>query len=259
MKAILYKKPKGVTIVQGFPGMGLVSNITTKFLIDHMDFEQIGHIESGRIPPLTAIHKGRILHPITVFYNDKKKLVLVQSIAEVVNMEWALAETLTKLAKDLQAKEIIMIEGMPSQQKGTKVYTYSTKKPKNKKFAELNEGVIMGLTAALLLKSDPKIPITCFFAEAHQNLPDSHAAAQVVNALNAHLGLTVNYKPLLKAAQAFEEKVKAYTAKMQALQQLQGNNEEEMPLEPMKIAQAPKKAKNKREKLEEDEEMDYIG
>ena len=69
MKAVLHKKLKNVTIIQGFPGMGLVSTLSTKFILDHLDFEQVGHIESRHIPPLTAIHKGKIIHPISVFHN----------------------------------------------------------------------------------------------------------------------------------------------------------------------------------------------
>ena len=66
MKFVLTKKPKNPTIVLGFPSMGLVSTIATKFLIDHLDVEEIGHIESEHIVPLTAIHKGKVVNPITI-------------------------------------------------------------------------------------------------------------------------------------------------------------------------------------------------
>ena len=36
MKLILTKKPKKVTIVEGFPGFGLVATIACEFLLDHL-------------------------------------------------------------------------------------------------------------------------------------------------------------------------------------------------------------------------------
>ena len=37
MELILSKKPKGVTIVEGFPGFGLIGTIATEFLIEHLE------------------------------------------------------------------------------------------------------------------------------------------------------------------------------------------------------------------------------
>ena len=47
---------------------------------------------------------------------------------------------------------------------------------------KLNEGIIMGVTGAVLLRVE-KTPISCLFAETHSNLPDSKAAAKIVEAL----------------------------------------------------------------------------
>ena len=40
----LTKKLKGVTVIEGFPGIGLVGTITTGFLIDHLQCEKISVI-----------------------------------------------------------------------------------------------------------------------------------------------------------------------------------------------------------------------
>ena len=74
------------------------------------------------------------------------------------------------------------------------------------KIEALEEGIIVGVTSSLLLKS--KDPITCIFAETHSNLPDSKAAATVIKVLDKILGLKVDPKPLLDQAEKFEEKLK---------------------------------------------------
>ncbi|MBR9703757.1 hypothetical protein GOV10_06965, partial [Candidatus Woesearchaeota archaeon] len=60
LKLELWKKPKGVTIIEGFPGFGLVGPITTEFLIDHLKTEQIGRFIYDDLPATIAIHDGKV-------------------------------------------------------------------------------------------------------------------------------------------------------------------------------------------------------
>lgn len=210
MKYVLTKKPKNPIIIQGFPSIGLVSTIATKFLIDHLNIEEIGHIESEHIMPLTAIHKSKVVNPITLYYNKKFNLIIVQSLTEVVGYEWELAVTMLEIAKEVDAKEIIVIESMPPHEGNLNVFYYSTKNKLDLK--PISEGIVMGTTAALLLKAK-SLPVTCIFSEVHSKLPDSEAAAKVVEALNVYLKLKVDYKPLLEAAKKFETNLKQFLEK----------------------------------------------
>ena len=69
------------------------------------------------------------------------------------------------------------------------------------------------MTAALLLKNSQLIT-TGFFVETHSKLPDSKAAAKIIEMLDGYLDLGVNYKPLEKAATEFEEQLQGYVEKM---------------------------------------------
>ena len=210
MKYILTKKPKNPVIIQGFPSLGLVSTITTKFLVDHLDIEEIGYIESEHLVPLTAIHKSKVVNPITIYYNKKNNMVIIQSLTEMAGFEWDVAQTILDIAKELTAKEIIVVEGMPTQKEEINLYYYSNKR--KLKLKQLDEGIVMGPTAALLLKAK-EIPVTCIFAEAHSQFPDSEAAAKVIEALNVYIGIKVDTKPLLEAAKKFEVNLKQYLEK----------------------------------------------
>lgn len=215
MKYILTKKPKNPIIIQGFPSLGLVSTITTKFLVDHLEIEEIGYLESEHLVPLTAIHKSKVVNPITIYYNKKNNMIIIQSLTEMAGFEWDLAETILDIAKELTAKEIIVVEGMPTQKEEINLYYYSNKK--KLKLKQLDEGIIMGPTAALLLKAKT-FPVTCIFAEAHTQFPDSEAAAKVIEALNIYLGIKVDTKPLLEAAKNFEANLKQYIQKTKEAQ-----------------------------------------
>ena len=163
---------------------------------------------------MTAIHKTKLSDPITIYFNKKYNLVLIQAITEIRGLEWELADVILKLARELKAKEVITIEGMPGHEEKLNIYSYTTKNKSKIKAMPLSEGIIMGVTAAMLLKSK-EVPITCFFAETHSQLPDSEAAARIVEVLDEHLNLNIDFKPLLDAAKKFELNLKKYMEKVQ--------------------------------------------
>lgn len=208
----LNKKPKGVTIIEGFPGYGLVATITTGFLLDHLKCEKIGSYHFKQAMPTLAIHQCKLVDPIGIYYNKQYNLVIVHAVTSVVGVEWQAAELIADLYKQLQAKEVISIEGVGSQTPGEPKAFWFTRNPALVKKIEktgytcIGEGIIVGVTSALLLKET--LPHICIFAETHMKLPDSKAAAKVIEALDKYLGLKVDYKPLLKQAEDFEKQLK---------------------------------------------------
>ena len=61
MKLILKKKPKNVTIIEAFPGFGLIGTIATEFLIEHLKTEKIGIVEMEEVPAMIAIHQNKVI------------------------------------------------------------------------------------------------------------------------------------------------------------------------------------------------------
>ncbi len=226
MKLILTKKPKNVTIVEGFPGFGLIGTIATEFLMDHLETEKIGIVHMDEIPAMIAIHQNKVVEPISIHYNKKNNIVLIHAINVGQNLGWKLAEVINELAVALSAKEIISLEGVgsPNAEAG-RVFYYTTKNGSvSKKLSgaanPLMEGIIVGVTGALLA-SNLKVPLIALFAEARMGMPDSKAAAHIIEALDAYTGLKVDPSPLLKQAQIFEKKLKNIVQKGQKAQQVQ--------------------------------------
>ncbi|MFH2028888.1 MAG: PAC2 family protein [Nanoarchaeota archaeon] len=225
METILNKKPKKVTIIEGFPGFGLVSTIACEFLIDHLKTEQIGKIAFEELAPMVAIHESKVVDPLGIFYSKEYNLVIVHAVTASQGKEWKLAEVILDLAKTLEAKEIISLEGVGGGKivGEPKTFYYASDKKSESKFKEigmepLKEGIIMGVTGAILTKQG--IPLNCIFSEAHSNLPDSKAAAKIIEMLDKYLGLKVDYKPLLKQAEKFETKLQGLLEKSQQAQEM---------------------------------------
>lgn len=225
MEIKLWKKPKNPIIIEGFPGFGLVGTIATEFLLDHLKFELIGKIMFYELPAMVAVHQNKVVEPLGLFYNKEYNIVLLHAVTASAGFEWKIADTLITVAKQLDAKEIICLEGVGS---GTETlsgnafyYTNNSKKsPKLESFGlkPLNEGIIMGVTGALLLKSDTDV--TAIFADTHTDMPDSMAASKIIEALDKYLGLKVNPKPLMEQAKKFEDKLRGLLSQSQKAQEI---------------------------------------
>jgi len=212
---VLTKKPKGATVIEGFPGFGLVGTIATGFLIDHLKCEQIGKAFFEDPPATIAIHDCKLVDPVGVFYNKQHNIVIIHAITSTAGIEWRAADLVLDICSQVGAKELITIEGVgsPAMAGEPRAFHYCTDKTNEKKMVaakieHLGEGIVVGVTSALLLKAPKALPISAVFSETHTNLPDSKAAAKVVQVLDKYLALKVDYKPLLKQAQEFEEKLK---------------------------------------------------
>lgn len=215
------KKILNPTIVVAFPGFGLVGVIATEFLTTHMAVSKIGRYWFEQLPASIAIHEGRMIDPVGVFYNEKSNVILVHSISAATGIEWEAANIVKEIADLTKAKEIICLDGVGIAQdveSTGKIFIYSSEEKAKKKFENLKleplkESIVLGMAPALLLKSD--IPVIALFAETQSNLPDSKAAAKLIKVLDDYLGLKVDSTPLLETAVKFEEKLKKMVAQNQ--------------------------------------------
>jgi uncharacterized protein len=231
MQILLTQKPKNPVIIEGFPGFGLVGTIATEFLIKHLEAKQIGKIWSDELMPVAAVHDSKIVEPLGVFYDKKHNIIIIHALSAVKGLEWKISNALLQLAKDVKAKEVISIEAIGSEEQGMKTFYYSSSDAKKKMFESLGlqplkEGMVMGVTGALLIKAP--MEISCVFVESHVGLGDSKAAAKIIEILDDYLGLDVDYKPLIKAADKFEEALKGILEKGKKISDHQTKREDNL-------------------------------
>ncbi|MFC1648526.1 proteasome assembly chaperone family protein [Nanoarchaeota archaeon] len=202
----LNKEPKGVTIIEGFPGFGLVSTIAIEFLLEHLKAENIGEFLYDELSPMLAIHKGKLVKPMGIFYVKKYNLVILHTTLDVKGYEWEVSECIKKLAAKLKAKEIISLEGVQAVGDKPEAYTFNNHELQKAGAKPLQESVIVGVSAALMLDNKKVSPL---FAGAKSHLPDAEAAAKLIEVLDKYLGLEVDFEPLVQQAHEFEDKLKS--------------------------------------------------
>ncbi|MFP4524687.1 MAG: proteasome assembly chaperone family protein [Candidatus Woesearchaeota archaeon] len=205
MNIQLKKKPQNPTIIQGFPGFGLIGTIATEFLIDHLDAELIGEFIYDDLPATVAIHQGKLVKPMEVYYAKKENLVILHAIMAPKGKEWEVTDQVIDLTKKLKAKKVVCLEGVMSPE-SENIYSWGDPKLEKQGVKPIKESIVLGVTAALMARHPKKT--ACLFAESHSQLPDSKAAARLIKVLDKYLGLKVDPKPLYTQAQAFEDKLK---------------------------------------------------
>lgn len=228
MEIVLKEKPKNPTIIEGFPGLGFVGAIATEYMIDHLPTRLIGYFKSDKFPPMAAIHDSKLRQLLEIFYCKNKNILFVHSLSPLPGIEWELADAVLDLANQLKSKQIISLEGVssPFTQPNSRVFFHtndvSAARELTKAGAErLKEGIIVGVTGALMLESEKSVKKSVFlFAETHTSLPDSRAAAELIKVLDNYLNLTIDYKPLLKKAQEVESKIKELIQKAAQTKQI---------------------------------------
>ena len=230
MQLNLTKKPKNATLIIGFPGIGLVGNITTNYLVENLKTEKIGSILFDEVDPIIAIHKEKLLDQATLYYNEKKNIVILNFVMKIKNnLSWILSNAIIDIAKKIDAKEVIGIEGVNSVSTQKRLMFYTNKesiKNKLKGLAEpMKEGIIFGPIGALMFKI--KKPLLCLFGETHVNLPDTEAAEKVINFLNKYKKLNIDEKTIKKQAKEFHEKISKLIQQTKEVEEEQNKKEKE--------------------------------
>ncbi len=214
MELILHEKPKRPVIIEGFPGIGFVGTIAVEYMINHLKTRSIGHIFDDNLPPIAMLHGNETRRLLEIFHAPKENIVFVHAIAGVKGIEWKVSDAILELAKTLNAKEIISLEGVvsPLEDGLSQIFVKSNYPKAEKEFRKmgiekLESGAVTGVTGALMLKSE-HVNSTFLFAETSVGMPDSRSAAELIKYLDVYLGLKIDPAPLRKQAEEFENKLK---------------------------------------------------
>lgn len=228
---------KGYTIIEGFPGMGLVGTIAAKYVVEKLGFEQLGYIDSDIFIPLIRIHKGIPLHPSRIYINESLKIVVLVSEQIIprnlihrfgeATIEWIRAKGITM---------IVSLAGINTGDPKDKSTYGIASNAKSRKMLEdagitvINEGITTGVTAMMLLElRDDNIQAVSVMGPVSLGA-DYKAAASLIEKLAQLLKLDIDIKPLLKEAQDTEKELLKNFEKMRESNEAVQKLEDQSPL-----------------------------
>ncbi|BAI61539.1 conserved hypothetical protein [Methanocella paludicola SANAE] len=202
---------KNPTIICGFPGMGLVGNIVSQFLMDQFKMIPCGYVESRLFPPVAIVYGGLVKNPVRLYENPEREIVIVFSdipIDPVISGE--VGKSIVNWAKDVNPKDIIAIAGLATTGEEHRVFAAgatSEDLERIKDNAQVFEvGTISGVPGVIMNEcKNHNIPAVCMLGETRSANPDPRAAAELVKALAKIYSWDINVDILLKEADQIEQ------------------------------------------------------
>jgi len=217
---------EGGTIIEGSPGVGLVSSIAATYLIDYLKLDQICAFDSEAFPPTSMIYASKPKFPARIYASNKYKIgVFLTEFTPLPTMARSIAMKLMEWCKEQKIRRIVSMEGLPSdiacipgepmEKMKTKVFGIGStdkarKELKDVKIESLETGMIYGVSAVLLNEGRWKnYDVITILAEACINLPDSLAAAKIIEAVDRLIPeIKIETKPLYEESKKLENYLK---------------------------------------------------
>ncbi len=212
---------KGYTLLEGFPGAGLVGSMACSYIIEKFGMDYIGYIESDFFPPISTIHNGVPMFPARIYKDDGAKMIII--IAEFTipsNVIYPLSSEILAFVRKYGISRIVSISGMPSVKPTPALYISSPdpaiiKKASSVGIKPIAEGVIAGISAILITNAvQYRIPMVNLLVEVNPQVLDPKYAEIAIGGLNKLLNTNIDLKDLEEEAKEVEARIKSLMKKV---------------------------------------------
>ncbi len=240
-EGIAYNNP---IVIEGLPDVGLVGTIAASFIVEKLDYKEIGHIESDLFPPVMVIHDGKLKNPFRIYSAEDGSVVVVLSeVAVPPKAVYPITTALADWFHKIDTKQpVISLKGLPMKNRmdieKPEVFAVGNNERavadlKAKQIELLEEGFIAGTYAMMLREcSKRNISAISLLAQCYPVYPDPGAAASAIETLKKFVtSLAIDVGELL--ANAEEIKLKARDLMQRtalSASEMQKGMEQDMPI-----------------------------
>ena len=228
---------EGAIVLDGFPSVGLVSSIVANYLVDTLEMEQIGTVDSPAFPTVSLVRNGEPQHPVRIYAGhpgpertkglSDKIVAFVSEFHPAPQIIHPLATAILDWVQEQRCSLLVSPEGLvvdaappggrharPPRLNDVKVYGVASTRRARELYIEPNmlpftEGVITGIAGVLLNEGRRRgFDVLTFLAEAQSDYPDARAAAKVIETINRILLHTaLDPVPLYAEAERIEQQL----------------------------------------------------
>jgi uncharacterized protein len=211
-------------VLMGFPGSGLVGSIALQYLVEQMEFEQIGNITSKYFPPVAMMAKGVINVPVRI-YEKAETAAIVADIPIHPMICYEVANGIIDWLARYPVKEVITIAGIVTNEPEKRVFGVATHEEMLERIRDetviLPMGSISGIAGSILTECKIRnIPGYGFLGET-VNTPDPRSAAATLKVLKTLYGLDIDIEPLLEQAAEIEATMHKLAEDVQSTETIQ--------------------------------------
>ncbi len=211
---------EGYTLIEGFPGAGLVGSMANSYMIEKLNMEYIGYIDSESFPPIAVIHNSVPMFPVRIYADKKNKLIaMIAEFTIQTELVHELGIEIMDFVRKMGIKRIISIGGIPVEKPSEDAFIVSTDKTLLSKalangIKPIGDGVVAGVSAIILANSTVlDIPIANLLVEVNPEMTDPKYAEIALSGLNKIIDINIDLKELDKEAKLVEAKIRQMVKK----------------------------------------------
>jgi uncharacterized protein (TIGR00162 family) len=218
LKTVELKNP---ILIEGFPGLGMVGNIATQYIVRQLKAQKLATLYSPHFPYHVLVSKkggARLLRGEFYYWknpNGENDLIFLtgDSQPQTIEGQFEVANSILDYAEKKKVKTVITIGGYRNEvEDNPKVVAVSTnpallEKALNAKALPSEAGTPIVGTAGLLLglAKFREIEAICLLGETRGYLPDPKTAKSIIKILKGILDIAVDLKGLDKEIERSKE------------------------------------------------------
>lgn len=223
--------PRGYTLIEGMPGVGLVGKLAADHIIDRLDMTAFATVRGEGIPPVTVFDGGDrgVNSPIRLYADEERELLALRSDVPVHVMDApAFSENLTEwetehdvlpiylggLAEERDADTVPSVEGLGVGEGKEVLDSVAVAPPED-------GGMISGPCGALLTNArDQELDAVGLLVDTDPRFPDPQGAhALVKNGINPIADVDVDTERLVDEAEEIMEQREELAQRMRQADQ----------------------------------------
>jgi len=212
VQVILENEPsvKNPLLIEGFPGIGLVGNIASQYIVNELKMTYLGAMSSRYFPPLAVLTGGVVNMPVRIYEDAAKGLVILTADIPVHPLaSYEIGKEIVSFAESIGAREMVCLAGITVMGDLHRVFGAVSRQDlldKIKDKAEVFEmGTITGITGSIMNECRIRnLPAICLLGETASAEPDPRAAIATIETLNKIYDLGINTAKLSEQAEQIE-------------------------------------------------------
>lgn len=206
----------GGYLIDGFPYAGLANAIATESMINTVQFEMAGVLDSDLFPPLTIVKDGVPNFPARIFVNSDLRVAIFSSyLTPHESLHRQVAKTMLEWANKHKCAYIISSSAIRSEEQDSFIVGVGSTSDAKKKLKDadiplLSHGTIPGIPGILLNEGAlSNTNVIVLLSNSKERGPDFKAGAQICMAMSKLVpGTACDLKSLLQEAEIVEQSIK---------------------------------------------------
>jgi uncharacterized protein len=224
VQVVLEREPtiKNPVLIEGFPGIGLVGNIASQYIVHELNMTYIGAMNSKFFPPLAVLLGGVVNMPVRIYEEAKKGVVVLTADIPIHPLaSYDIGKEIVSWAESINIKEMVCLAGITVMGDQHRVFGAVSQKDMLEKIKDRTEifelGTITGITGSIMNECRIRnLPALCLLGETTSAEPDPRAAIASIETLNKIYDLGVSTKKLEEQAEQIEQQMSQLAQQMKA-------------------------------------------